>query len=155
MSIIINPNVDYPNNPNRITPHFLKAIPIPAPKENVKKQLAINKKSVGTPKKWDKKLHCHTCGCKRLMKIATMVLDPDGKSLPVYFNLRKLQKAIAAGVPGIPGNFVGFCYVCLDLTPFKVSNGKLVADDPKTLDNLRSKVINERTDPSNREVPSE
>lgn len=136
----------------KITPTFLKTLPIPDPIR--KRNLFRKKKVAGTPTRVSTKLHCNTCGKKRLMRIASMVLNPEGTPTPLYFNLKKLLKATKTDIV-LPENFLGYCLVCLEVTPFKLNqNRKLVAQHSSVL-NIGTEILNnERTDSLDREVPT-
>ena len=132
-------------------PEFLKAIPLPRKRET---KITVPKRA-GTPPKFEAKLHCNYCGKKRLMRIASMVLDPEGNTVPLYFGLKKLLRATKTPI-ALPESYLGYCMVCLEVTPFRLNkNRKLVAEHPNTLQIGTEILDNERTNPLHREVPSD
>lgn len=140
---------------DRITRKTLETMPIP-PAAPVKVELRKYKRA-GSPAHYDRKLHCYHCGQKRVMRIATILLNTDGTSNLVYFNLRKLQRTLKENKQiTLPDLFIGNCLVCLENTPFRVNkNRKLEVQDPSVLDDLKERLVNnERTDPVGGEVPA-
>src|SRR5690242_16405302 len=97
-----------------VDPNFLKVIPLPRKQP---KKLNVRQKA-GSPRKFEAKLHCNNCGKKRMMRIASMVLNPEGNTVPLYFGLKKLLKATKTPI-ALPESYLGYCIVCTDVTPFR------------------------------------
>ena len=89
----------------------------------------------GSQPKFNKKLHCNTCGKKRLMVLALPFPKEDGQTGAAFININILKKMLRDGslpnqkeVAFPKDNLVAKCLVCQMNTFFDIKSGKLVAE---------------------------
>lgn len=101
---------------------------IPPPRAEIVKK--INAKTpVGAKAQYQKKLHCIHCGKKRLMRLATTILNTDGTVALIFLRLKKFLKTAKETTLDLPNDLIGNCSVCSENTYYKLNhNRKLEVD---------------------------